>query len=930
MLQSDQEVLEYSLVKQTYSYNNKVQAAALENNTITLKAVLGTDAKETLTFNLKGLATGDTVTGEGITSKYSSSTKQTQVTLQNAKEGTYPFTIKTSTGSVNGNIVVVDVTMPTKVEFVKLSQQEDINLIEDAKIRENTRKVDSLVDNIANVTDPTFKGNVNAMEEVEVNGVKGKFYRARIKVTGLDVSKVKAVNKTTLEEYKTETIAGAPNELYIYLNANEATTNLVLKNVSAIDEQVKNAPASLVNEVKFNSISKIWVRDVTASSVDGKLVLNNIAKVEKDINDEHIIHVGVRFNNLPGVQLTEANGTVTATAGDEKWIPVAITLNSNLSNQNAIVNATYSDSEDIKINKVDYASSGRVVVWVKADQAGEKSFSLIYRSGAAYEELPLTVVLHDATKPEVVKATAGEVNSKGVVVTEKTKKTTSTNVEEKVLVDSYKYGMDVVNAPEGHGTTKGRWYSVIVETNVPVSSLVYSDGTNWAEIPERMKAGENQLVIWKNVDSTSTPAGIKIANRYAVTLGDVVSSANSESVDITIAETPKSKTELKANTYVGSSCVKNTTGLDNLGLTGVTVKEDPSAKGSISTLKHNLEYSKVPIQFDRTKENGEEKLTVVKLNSANVGEISVNGEWGKWILVHFTVRGNTDTVTDRNNNEKAIIVDAQDNGKLLDKYNDNGYMIVPLWINLSSDAVKAATTHTENGTVTPLEVKFGSSNPVEEENSFFLKVLDSNPNKEEVKASDPIAVDTSKYDNMETNEKNEQVYKDFFWTPTDQEDKDGRAAALLANMKVMENADIQITDTVDNTVYVSVKADLRKLQASGDNGNTTRVPLTFDVSSLGEDSDLIIARITPNGSGTNAVGNDNVTKAEDKKTCVIKINFKTGSQIDDLKSGKVTVELFFIAKNAGGADETINNETSLYKCLSTHKYIRYVVTFEQN
>ena len=78
----------------------------------------------------------------------------------------------------------------------------------------------------------------------------------------------------------------------------------------------------------MNSTSKIWVRNVTASSVDGKLVLNNIAKVEKDINDEHIIHVGVRFNNLPGVQLTEANGTVTATAGDEKWIPVAITLNS--------------------------------------------------------------------------------------------------------------------------------------------------------------------------------------------------------------------------------------------------------------------------------------------------------------------------------------------------------------------------------------------------------------------------------------------------------------------------------------------------------------------------------------------------------------------------------------------------------------------------
>ena len=255
------------------------------------------------------------------------------------------------------------------------------------------------------------------------------------------------------------------------------------------------------------------------------------------------------------------------------------------------------------------------------------------------------------------------------------------------------------------------------------------------------------------------------------------------------------------------------------------------------------------------------------------------------------------------------------------------WMRVPVWINLSSEKVKAITS--TNGTAgnDSLEVKFGSSDPVEEHNSFKLKVIDNNPVKEELNAKElePQSFNVENYKGNDGKASKDKINEKFDkGTVSNEED----AQAFLNNMEIMENAEIT-SNVVDDTVYVNVKANLRGLQELEGQSNVIKVPLSFDVSPLGtkKGDNISLWRL--------ATKKWVHWQQEEENSFILKIRYKDGEvdeKYKDLKEGKKVTEEFIVATgNITDSSDVDTTEKALQKVADQNaKYVRYVVTFEQN
>ncbi len=925
----EQEVQEltYALDEEKNNNNtdNEVKGVTLENNVITVKVDLKGYTADQVYFYLKDLPEGATI--EGTKSENGSDATKKKVFVR-AKEGTYEFTIKTDNGTTNVTVNVVNVTMPTFVQF-KALRTEEVTSISDEAIRNNTDDVVKSTQTSPSTN--TFAGNVNLMKTSEDGE---KYYRVRVELKNCVASDVIAINKDTLKEYKVETIEGAPNEIYVYLDANEAKTPLVLKHKDATDKQVKDAEATTVT---FKSTSAIWLRD-TNNSISQSRCKNNGTLAIDSVNNQ-VIDVGVDFDNLTPISFTVENGEIDPdkvakdTIKGEKWLALSLNLTDDTSGTTA--KAVYTeDNDDNKfiLDKRASSSNTNRIVWVRAEKEGTIKFTLKYNlADNKVEELPITVNLHDTKAPMLEEVTS---NTTGIINTK------VENDDKTITVDSYKYGMDAtVERKENKNNkvaTKGRWYSLELKTNVDISSLVYKDEDgNWAEIPEDM-ISNGKIVVWLNADKTEdlAPTGktvITLANRYAQNI-EIGKAANGNGTEVKVKRTEKTKLEINKTQYaLSKSNVEDQKSLEQLYLRDITVVESELKNPKVvkvngndvnaGTLQYNLAASRTA-EINMPVATNDIRTATLKINSNDVSTIKVNGVEGKWIVVHMTVKGNIDTLVDETNDTSSIIIDPS-NIQLLKEVNNNGEVRVPIWINLSSPAIKAVTStpsKTVSGTV---DVKFGSTGPVVEHNSFKLKIEDTNAMEEELKVEKPKSVPTSEITNPDgtTNKEAAKNLADVGGSTVD--NSRFKEESLLNNMKVLADANIE-QNIVDDTVYVTVKTDLTRFQYIDDTDKVVVIPMTLDASALDISSNKIWSWSPISGTWNEGTVNSSLQYN-------LSLGFRTeeGSVDFVTKGTSVTKEILITNKNISTSDKDVNKQI---KALEKDKapYIRYVITFVNN
>ncbi len=931
----DQEVLDVALKVEdvTPSTSKALQDAQVTSeNEITLYTEASKlKANDKLSFTLLNLAEGITFTGSSdVTGTRKSSTKTSMDVKVPAKLGDYSFTLSNSGKAKTVTVHVIDATMPTSYSFENW-REDDIGSIKEEDIKSNTSNVKSATTFSTSANgDITFSGNVNTMTgTVET----GRFYRVRIKLNDkTDINSVKAVSKDG-KEYTVTPVSNAEHTIFVDLNAEEATTDLVIANKNASKKQIEKETTSS-HTVTFKSTSKIWVRN--ARKIGDFTNKDSITKVSVDQINNHLIELNVKFDSLKNVELNGDTSNITETkseAGD-KWIPFIIELSETTGS--TVKSAVYADkSEDVKImnNKTLSPDKEGIVVWVKSNGTdGQKiEFKLHYnKSNETTEELPVTVVLHDVTAPvveDVTTTTTGILNAK-----------VGSN-KNTITLDSYKYGMDatVERKDENGKTVVGRWYSLALKTNIPVSSLVYKNPkTNkWDEIPEDMILDDN-IVVWLNANETISDPVITLANKYTVEVGDTVST---NKVDVTVTRTEKSKVELvKATDTVSTDGLISTPPKTLQGVTieQISVKNAP-ADAKLGEFKDLLTASKtlnIVNDFDKY-----DALTVtINVNSNDVKTVSVNGEPGKWILVQMAIQNNhieENSIKDENEDHSAVIIDPRNDSKLLtdiETGNKTG-LRVPIWINLTSDAVKAVT---DAGDKT-LEVKFGSTTPLTEHNSFKLKIHDTNPMGDEglsAEQQNPTKFGVNELAGK-TTEQQKAYLDEILGTGTlnGAADDDSITKNFVHNLEIMQDADIT-SEVIDNTVYVTVVADLDELKPvtnkndNSNNAKTKRATLVLDVSTLGGTK-----------KGDNLWYWSGVSKkwakcTQDSETDLILdvrfegYNTQDQQNYNDLCDGKpVTKEYILAEYNNGSKPLGESDRDAALGSVKDRKYIDYVITF---
>ncbi len=909
MHRPDQEVLEYSLDEERNNNNTdkEVKGVTLENNVITIRVDLNGLTADQVYFYLKDLPEGAII--EGLQSESAGSETNKKVFVK-AQEGTYEFTIKTDKGSTKVTVNVVDVTMP-KFKMFKSLRAEEIVAISDEAVKYNSEEV--------KFTSPaTFSGNVNLMK-ASTDGAK--YYKVRVETEKYDNTNVIAVNQKTLKEYKTEPVIGAANEVYVYLDANEAEIPLVLKHKDATEKQVKEAVAT---KVTFNTTSIIWVNKAEAGnkyySYRGTVINAKVNSV-----NQQVIDIGVDFDKLPKATFKVVDGKVTEWKEDsskgEKWIALSLELTKEANREKArtITNAVHTDSTNIILDKSEADPTWRWV-WIRAEGEGTVKFTLTYTlADNKVEELPITVNLHDIKAPLVTSVSSSTVGIANAKVDD-----TVDNKGKLITVDSYKYGMDATverkETKSSKTATTGRWYSLELKTNVDPSSLVYKDDEGkWAEIPEDM-ISDGKIVVWLNADKTddlATGSGktvITLANRYAndIEIGETTGSGT----EIKVKRTEKSKTEIYTNgSQLFTNTLKTDKSLSELNLNNnVNVEELYEDLDADATLKNNL----IAIQKATITYSKKDNLNTIKLNTNNIKTIKVNGEEGKWIVVHFAVRNSAD-LTDAFGDSKTLFVDKTNDAQLLqnisvsDSYTNNEqWKVVPMWINLSSDKLKNEAK---------VEIPLKSTNP-DETNSLFIKVIDENVNEPLKTVEKPSAETPASFKQEDGNVNKEAVNQYLGWSG---ETLKGHEDAFMNNLGIANNAVTTIDQVVDNTVYMTVRADLKSLEAMED--DRYRLPLEFDISSIGLEDRLNLSVYgawyedgKPADSLTNIGG-----LAGTKEYELMKFNFSK-EKVEAFGNGaSYTNELFFI----NGTGFTNSNRSGLLGEIADKQFIRYVITFKQ-
>ena len=849
-----------SIAEKTYAESSAIQDVVADNDTDTIKLYVESSKlknSEKLSFTLLNIAEelnfvgNDNVTGTRKTNPKTSIDVKVKPAV-----GTYSFELnKGNEETMKVTVEVIEATMPTSYTF-RTYRDEDVNSEQDSNILANTKEVreSSSKEFTTDTTgDITFKGNVNTMAK-SADG--SEYYRVRIQVKDAKADDVIAISKTG-RKYETKTINNNEGELYVYLDANESSVDLVLAHKNASKKQIEKETASC-HTVKFESTSKIWLRDARPASGE-QLNKASVTVTEVNKEDNRTLDIGVKFDTLEKLSLETDKLKGSTSDNGDYWVPVVVKLNEKNSGNASLEvhNSVYADgSDDVIINNsVALGDYDGILLWVRSNKTNDQkiSFTLHYNKGSEpKEDLPVTVILHNASAPKITKVEAGDdANAKALpnlnVISTDTASSNRVRAD-KVTVDTYKYGMEEITRTNyAQEEETGRWYSLKLTFNVPVESMFFNNsGNTETSFEDGWKTFEgvegNTLTIWLNRDSVDAKSANSveqtICNKWAKTDGN----AKDYAVGITIQEVEKSKTTLANElnpTGQEVSCkdvVKDK--LENNQLTNLsginveTIKEDSertNTSGNYGTFNYTLGNLK-----DVTIENNQNDgitTSKIKLNSSTVSEVKVNNVPGKWILVAMNIRGDAKSIIDETKNQDAIIIDTTNRGELLKNLEDTASKaeIIPLWINLSDSDIVAATKYTKsdsNGSITPFKVAFGSTNPVEEHNYFYIQIEDECANKSELPESakpDSVDLGSIKEDDQKLNEELQKLF------PNDGTFYNGNPGkAFVKNMEQLKTADIS-KDVVGDTVYVTIKDNFKDYYNKQNQKGESDFNIAFDL-----------------------------------------------------------------------------------------------------
>lgn len=257
--------------------------------------------------------------------------------------------------------------------------------------------------------------------------------------------------------------------------------------------------------------------------------------------------------------------------------------------------------------------------------------------------------------------------------------------------------------------------------------------------------------------------------------------------------------------------------------------------------------------------------------------------------------------------------------------NTNSADLIPIWINLSNPQIQEATKFAgSTKEAVPFKVSFGSTGPVEEHNSFYITIEDSNHNNEEIPESAiPEGMDVSKFDENEVKlEDKDAIAGELF--PEDVEetkahlDTEDKLKAFVHNQNVLNNSfDVQ-SKIVGDTVYMTIKGDYTKLNtinnAPYNNTDPFNVSFDLDLSSIIDTGDT--ASFLNNGTNKWIQ-----TKVDGNKHCHFGLTiYNDFTEIQNAGATGITKTYVFCP---GKIAEEGEKDLSKLNC----KYIRFVFNF---
>ena len=531
-----------------------------------------------------------------------------------------------------------------------------------------------------------------------------------------------------------------------------------------------------------------------------------------------------------------------------------------------------------------------------------------------------------------------------------------------INVKTYRYAMKETVNIEGE---KERKFALILTPNIPLDYIIVEKSVDeWIPLPDEYKTSDEKIIVWldKNTSKTAesgfsiTRADQKIANKWAVNGQGKPDAKNVTTIKIT--EKDESELELyKGPQNIYTNLLKEFSKDEDIKLKGINAEGMEKVAGLVSNVYENLKAenaadTKISIAYDT-----ETKINTVKYNLNNFEKIKVNDYEGNWICLHFLIRESKNLDAEYSNIPGALYIDVADAGQILkqatfkdQKTAQETWDLVPVWINLSSDDLKAYIKNPDDKTECDvLKIKLHSTE-TEEYNEILVKFEQTGKTKVFEKAIKPEVPGTD-IDYSGNNIEKAKEYASTF--------KDGGSAdenytkSLLSGAKAIEGK-VSEPEIIDDTVHLTVKADFDSLLKNNTDltagGTNMRIPMKLDISMLGATKGSSIWTYSGQSKKWSKSYNDNT---EDyTKTMTMVINFlnsnintnecedSNGEDIDGassksevtlLKEGKSIRKTFiFTTEDMTSCEDCSSKEIAIQNLRKKNaSYVKYVIDFVQ-
>ena len=513
----------------------------------------------------------------------------------------------------------------------------------------------------------------------------GKWYKVQF-TTNLPATKLAAVDDTGREYFVEDggAVEGKTNEYYtiVWLDANNATTNLVIKNKYASDDQVATAFEGNANAKNKRVIS-------VALDLQSQVKLENVWLADSAISGEDVTYPNLNANekNLAKYTPKSANGadkkyaveynayslTVRGALSDmkafdlsteivdfkdltwakatRKWYPIIVSTGYDVSklavegvqgweplSKHAAARHNTLDSLDTCIN----SDKDDIILWLDASQ---KETNVVFRTeadtigGQKQEVLQFTVLFEDTTRPDVKSVSIADIgpNKKAVQSVEYKVNADSGNFDGTFNLSLKTYGLDqdgytieLGEDIDGYPWDIDNGVALKIKTGVSREMLQWSpfESARWYPCSNYDVEGlaDDEIIVWVDCDwfdsdgASTAPIKIRnIADQKTINWQNKGKGKQALQVKVT-------PVEIGALGDKNLTVVKNTVpSTTQNSVKELLNKEDPTAYDA---------YVKNMQAVDKVNDTlNDEDSIVIEAASNAMDEFIHNGVKGKWITV---------------------------------------------------------------------------------------------------------------------------------------------------------------------------------------------------------------------------------------------------------------------------------------------------------